>query len=1168
MPDHIGNRDEIIRALNEELVGPSPQGEEIDCSKEIFFKDASESNKPWRQKGSGEEILVRDIPCKRYGVGVLYPMGTEQEYDPQEAGFTNRQALGEVGDGASHLREMPEDPLTDTARKDIEKALKRTGQSISESESDELDLSTANLYRPSSMAVSFLADFPEGARLNIVATGGRYQKKQIPGRERPWWLRSPVRINAEFKAEDIRSLKRGKIKPVSTDNENTEGLDLHIEVFSRPGPSTDNRLLTVCLVNRNKSSESNDEKCMFQCSFKATVLSVNGNPLIHPYPRAGLVQRDEEEQSLELLYRKVETFAVGHGCAASWSISDGDSAKVYWVSAECMPAVETPSITPDIKLEDGTNLEVPMSLLAGLVKGENGFERLADLIERYKVWVEDRRNEIQDFDVKYQGAAQNHIEQCKRCITRMEAGLQYLQDNHVAMKAFQLANRAILLQQIHSRNEPRRITYDKENHRIFFAEVYEEPDPLNPPEGKGMWWPFQIAFILMAIRSAAEGDAEDRHTVELIWFPTGGGKTEAYLGLAAFIMFLRRLKDPGDVGTSALMRYTLRLLTTQQFLRASGLISAMEYIRRQIPEELGSQQFSIGIWLGGTTTPNTREEARRALKELGEGGRFTHNQFVLTRCPWCGAQMDPVKEKGKGHKKTLMVLGYKRQANTVVFKCTDPLCKFWTGLPIYIIDEDIYEIRPSLVIGTVDKFAMLAWKPDARAIFGLDPAGERICSPPGLIIQDELHMISGPLGSIVGLYEGLIEELCTDRRCNSPVVPKIVCSTATIRRYVEQIKALYARTDSALFPPPGLLIDNSFFARYARNTDGTLMPGRTYVGVHAPGLGSLQTAQVRTFTSLIQAPVDLDPDERDPWWTFMIFFNSLRELGTTHSLFQSDIPDYLKVIKYRTGREFSDMRRIYNFMELTSRLANYEIPGSIEALEVSYTSAGAYPVDVCLASSIIEVGIDIDRLSLMAVVGQPKTTSQYIQVTGRVGRKWREKPGLVVTIYSPTKPRDRSHFEKFRSYHDKLYAQVEPTSVTPFSPPAVDRALHAVMVAYVQQFGGGSVVSSPHPCPEEMLNQFRKIIIRRVENVDLAEVDNVNRVFDRRLDQWRRRQCTKWTASWEATDAPLLVQAGSYIIPRWKGLTWRTPTSMRDVDAECEMVITQLYIKEKGGEYA
>jgi hypothetical protein len=507
---------------------------------------------------------------------------------------------------------------------------------------------------------------------------------------------------------------------------------------------------------------------------------------------------------------------------------------------------------------------------------------------------------------------------------------------------------------------------------------------------------------------------------------------------------------------------------------------------------------------------------------------------------------------GRRNSNATRVAGYEQQGTSVIFACPDPACPFSGSLPVYVIDEDIYEYRPSLLIGTVDKFATLPWRPEARAIFGIGDDGERVCSPPGLIIQDELHLISGPLGSMVGLYEALIEELCTDRREGRTIKPKIVCSTATIRRFAAQIHALFARKEAALFPPPGLGADDSFFARYATMEDGNPAPGRLYLGIHAPGLGSLQTAQVRTFAALLQEPVDLPPEERDPWWTLMLFYNSLRELGGAKTLFLSDIPDFRTVLGDRAGIPMDRRRRATIVEELTGRLRNDEVPEMMEKLEVKYREGGPRAVDVCLATNIIEVGIDIDRLSLMAVVGQPKTTSQYIQVTGRVGRRWWERPGLIVTLYSASKPRDRSHFEQFRSYHERLYAQVEPTSVTPFSPPALTRALHALMAAWVRQRGDRAKTREPWPYPRLLIDTLYALLEERVQEVDEAELVRFKETFERRAHEWETREPTRWRRdNRNPTAVPLLVAAGSYLDAEEARLSWPTPQSMRNVDATC-----------------
>lgn len=1154
MSDHIANRDVMITALHQELVGPCPLGQEIDCSQPVQLDDAEAAYRPYRQAGSGEEILQRNAPTKRYGVGVLYPMGAPP--DPQEIPAQLPPPEQEV-DG-----EPVPAALLASAVDDCERIADRP---FPEADSDDFDISTANSYRPSSMAASLLVRLPKGAAILVRATGGRYAIKEVLliKKEREWWLRSAVLISGRFHRSDF-PLNESKLVPASDPiRNNIAGLDVRLELFARPQPSRpDEFLITVCLINRQKVDGRVDAQCLFQAHIEVEIAPSESIGAILPYPTAPPL--DDEECSQELLYREKLTFAVGHGCAADWK-RDSASTRANHVSANCLPVFETPNITPDIQTKSGMPLVASMRALAGLDPENDGFGEIEAIVSEYESWIARQRIRIDELDERLKETARAHLYRCSEAAARMRDGLAFITAEPHVRRAFKLANLAVLIQQLKSRREARKASYDQATSSLGFDDKYAQLDVESSKAHSCSWRAFQIAFIVASLRSTAEPKSDDRNTVELIWFPTGGGKTEAYLGLAAFSIFLRRLRDPGDIGVETLMRYTLRLLTAQQFQRASRLVCAMEYIRRKHVAELGATEISIGIWLGGSTTPNTRADALAVFRSLTKGDDAKENQFVLDRCPWCGAQMGPVELIGRGRSRRGVpkVIGYEQRGNTVVYSCADRLCEFHHSMPLYVIDEDIYEVRPSLVIGTVDKFAMLAWRPQARSLFGIGTDGVREHSPPNLIIQDELHLISGPLGSMVGLYEPVIEELCTDRRCTPAILPKIVSSTATIRSYGEQVKGLYARNKTRLFPPPGLDADDSFFARVSLAPDGTPERGRVYVGVHAPGLGSLQTVQVRTFAALLQAPQPFSPSERDPWWTLLLFFNSLRELGTTLTLFQSDIPDLLKgALKQRMGLGYSDVRSIRKMLELTGRLPGDEVPKAITALEVPTDSQQDHAVDICLASNIIEVGVDIDRLSLMAVVGQPKTTSQYIQVTGRVGRK-SDRPGLIITIYAASKPRDRSHFEKFRSYHERLYAQVEPTSVTPFSRPALDRAVHAVLTSYVRQLGDSDQAESPYPFPESLIAAISEILKARALIVDPDEIEALQRVLRKRSEEWRRWQRLRWSGALLSEDMPLLRAAGAYVAPDKSRVSWATPQSLRNVDAECQVEITQLYMLQE-----
>jgi Helicase conserved C-terminal domain len=1152
MTDYLGARDAVTEAVRRELLGPATTGRPLDAAAPISFGTTEDAFGPWLTL-DGQELLDRDQPTRRYGVGVLYPHGPAEHDPPSD------EVLDDV-----HPPDDDSLPIDRVALDELDKLGRRGASRAPELnlESDELDLSSANELRQSAVAVTFLLQpEPRDFTLRATVTGGRYEPVEVlvAGAARTWWVRKPVSLEVTFGAEEIAA--PGRRLATGTTTRNSQGLDLELDVaaFGRDH-TAGGRLVTVSVTNRTRRRTGPlDTKCLFQTGLVVRAEGPRGGVIL-PYPSRGDAEAepvdggpepDEEDQSIELLYRHAQTFGIGHGCAAEWTCDEAGDAAVE-VAASMLPAVELPSITPDIMDEQGKSLRVSMARLAGLDPGHDGIAEIEAMLGAYDRWIASLR--VEPVPPRLTAAAAAHISACERMLDRMRDGLAYLRSDPLATRAFRLANEAMLEQQLRARRRPRAISLTKDG-RFTFSPVREDPDWRSSPM-RGYWRPFQIGFLLATARSLALAEDPDRELVDLVFFPTGGGKTEAYLGQTAFAVFLRRLRDPRDSGVQVLMRYTLRLLTAQQFERASALICAMDLIRAR-GEALGSE-IAIGIWLGGSMTPNSRKDALARVRALARGDRDARNPFLLRKCPWCSAQMGSVTRNAGGRGRARVLAGYRESGGSVELYCPDRDCPFSTRLPVEVVDEDIYERRPALIIGTIDKFAAVAWRSEVRSLFGLDGTGARQVSPPGLVIQDELHLISGPLGSLAGLYETLIEELCIDRR-KGVVRPKIVASTATIRRYRQQVLALYSRERVSLFPPHGLSARDSFFGRVALASDGRQAPGRRYLGVYAPGLGSIQTAEVRTLASLLQAAVELpDPTQRDPWYTLVAFFNSLRELANSLTLLQSDIPDYLKAIRNREG--LGGLRQLRHIKELTSRLGDEEIPAAIEDLERPAGTQGA--VDICLASSIIEVGMDIERLSLMTLLGQPKSTSQYIQVTGRIGRVWSERPGLVVVIYGAAKPRDRSHYERFRSYHERLYAAVEATSATPFALPVLERALHAVLVGYTRQFG--PAVLRPWPVPG-LAATAAAIVRDRARGVDPSHLADLDAMLRRRLDEWDRFQATTWSVStWrdDAPDDPLIRGAGEWAPEAARPRSWPTLRSMRNVDAGCRLAITPAYAIE------
>ena len=1155
----IEARDIIEAELRRELFGPlesdQPVGKPIGCSGgSIRFETIEDSRGRFYDSTTMQEILNTGSPLSRYGVGVLHSGGTASR---REMGVGDVDLIGVPG--IPHNEEAPDEPpieIRGTLRHDT-------------ADADDFDLNSVNSFKPSAMAISFQCRIPASGSLAIRITGAHYEKikAHIPGQSKPvdWWCRRPFTLNGSLRGSSLVS-QTSQLTTVDTVPEGTQPVIAPTtQVFTRPVPGGEDsalRLVTVAIVNQ--TLDKGPESALFQIGF--TVTATDGL-IIEPYPEAERCGRDDEEQSIDLLYRNKRTYAIGHGCAAEWD--GGGGTPVSEVRAVALPAYDVVSLTPNIYLTDdkgnylldheGRRQAVTVSMKELANGTRQGHEQVETVLRLYAEWIDARKAEISDLPERLRQAACRHMEAAETALERMTTGWGLVCSDRTARQAFRWANEAMLYQQVRSNFPLRELEHRKGG---LLRPKGPHPEPCIP-QGKGMWRPFQIAFILASLPELVDPSHKNRSLVDLIFFPTGGGKTEAYLGACAISLLARRLRNPDDVGTDTLMRYTLRLLTAQQFLRASSLVCVLEAIREEHSDVLGTESFSIGIWLGSTSTPNTWKKAVKKLKRL-QSDVQQENVFLLLRCPWCGAQMGPTP-RGKGGQD---VAGYEKAGGgkRVVLRCVDPQCRYGrrSGLPVHVVDEDIYAVRPSIVIGTVDKFAMMAWRPEARSLFGLNDEGERLSSPPNLIIQDELHLISGPLGSMVGLYEGVIDELCTDRRGGEVIPPKIIASTATIRRYEDQIKSLYGRQRVALFPPHGLEDGHSFFAEPAVAEDGTPEPGRRYVGVMSASFGSTQTVQTRVAAATLQAVCKVPEGDRDGYWTNLNFLNSLRELGNTVSLLQSDVPDYLTRLKRRDCVIPRWPRRT---MELTSRRRSDEIPKAIEQLQTCYSPGKERQdaFDICLASNIIEVGVDIDRLGLMTIVGQPKTTAQYIQVSGRVGRRADISPGLVITIYGAAKPRDRSHYERFQTYHQQLYAQVEPTSVTPFAVPVLRRALHAAIVAYIRQTT--STKRRPSPFPEKLFEVAVGLLRERARISDADEVANLERIAAKRARQWDKWERTEWDANPVPRGNPeqgLMRFAGTEPDPRAKYISWEVPTSMRNVDAECRLEISSAYAQADG----
>ncbi|HTU90197.1 MAG TPA: DISARM system helicase DrmA, partial [Gemmataceae bacterium] len=764
----------------------------------------------------------------------------------------------------------------------------------------------------------------------------------------------------------------------------------------------------------------------------------------------GLESNDWDERVADLQYRDVCEFAVGHGVSTRALLDDKCDCRE--IHTRWIPSAEVERVAP-APIE---GVELAMEKLAVLPDVSAAKANLSALVSHYRAWMATQKSSIPAKPKARQDTANELLNRARIAADRIEAGIALLEDKQV-LEAFRLANKVMAVAA----------------RRRFGTMDGKDPASVDPPA----WRPFQLAFLLMNLRGIVDPSHTDREVVDLLFFPTGGGKTEAYLGLAAFTLILRRLRNPGinSAGVSVLMRYTLRLLTLDQLSRAATLICALERERQENADKLGDWPFEIGLWVGQAATPNEmgrkgdgKDNTARMRTIHYISGKSAAPPVPLENCPWCGAKFS---------KNSFTLVPNPDYPTDLRITCVNRDCDFTRNrpLPILAVDEPIYRRLPCFLIATVDKFAAMPWTGPVGGFFGRvdrhdkqgfygpceSNAGLPLSAPlppPDLIIQDELHLISGPMGTMVGLYESALDELCSRNVGERVIRPKIVASTATVRRAEKQIRALFCRREVDIFPPPGPDRRNSFFARTHHTQESH---ARLYLGVAAQGR-SLKVILLRVYLALLAAAQKWylanggkknKSNPADPYMTLLGYFNSLRELGGSRRIIEDEVGTQLtnRSNRRREGESdslFADRTISYEPVELTSRVSTDKVAEAKRRLAAPFHEDER--VDVAIATNMISVGLDITRLGLMAVLGQPKTSAEYIQATSRVGRD-PNRPGLVVTILNIHRPRDRSHYERFAFYHESFYRSVEATSVTPFSPRALDRGLAGTLVALARQ---------------------------------------------------------------------------------------------------------------------
>ncbi len=1141
----IEARDILIKGIKKELLGPG-----------------SEFSIP-----DDENEVITDKPEIRYSMGVLFPQDIKYNAENDDTN-TFDQSDDEENNEDENIYKFEEEDNENNEKEFISAISPADEESLDE----EISLSTQNL--PSSMGFTF---FIEGNpdRIDFEVNFGMYRKTKpedcvVPFKTDSLEYNLPIQVESYLeydKNKKILKLKRemtrGDVFRILESGEIYDGelkdkmyilsnqcgrkgfkrIPYKKELFVKSSGNNLQEIIidespvkvtfykrkinkkissyTVMMINNN-TGKYNGTNSVFQpvITIKSGLDNdfrfVEYNNMLNTFSNL-----DEEEKSLELLYRNKKVYGTGHGTSVSWEIDLEGKGKIF---NDFFPLKEVPQIDFSLNKKLGVDSEtLSMKYLSDLndVPFNIKINKMKKLVDAYNNWIQDIKEKSQDINymsLKYRDKAKEHIDKCRKSCLRMYRGLELLSDenNDYVRIAFMIANRAMYMQRIH-------LEYQKVDKYTNNIEFQDQMRNLNyyECEDKYTWRPFQLAFLLMSLESIIDENCSERDLVDLIWFPTGGGKTEAYLGLTAFTIFYRRLKySKNSGGTSVIMRYTLRLLAAQQFVRAATLICACEFIRKQGKKrrgsrypvyELGEETISIGLWIGGEHTPNKNLQANEHLNKLIDEKKGDlryrkdrHNKFQILKCPWCGTKL--VKDLDKSTGKEVGKWGYSmKNKRHFYLACTQEGCNFELELPIQVVDDELYQNPPTLLFGTVDKFAMLPWKKQSGRFFATDTKNRT----PELIIQDELHLISGPLGTIAGLYETIIDNLCSSKG----VRPKIIASTATIRRAKEQCSVLFNREVNQ-FPPPGIDSEDSFFAKESNLSDKF---GRTYIGIMPSGKTKAMM-EVRTIAAILSRTDMLNyPDEvKDKFWTLAIYFNSLKDLGKCSTMIDDDVKDFLKRISYRFG--LGRGRMISYASELTSRVSTTKLNETLEKLErLEYSKQNIenknYAINTLLATNMISVGVDVARLNLMVLVGQPKLTSEYIQASSRIGRSY---PGIAFTLYDNTKSRDRSHYEQFRSYHQSFYKFVEPTGATPFSQPSRERALHAIVVSLLRHKYGLSEESDAGNFDKQYfadaIQETEDYIIERVKNIQdrivnasSVDIEDIHKEIYQFIDDWEQR---------------------------------------------------------------
>lgn len=937
----------------------------------------------------------------------------------------------------------------------------------------------------------------------------------------------------------------------------------------------DKIFIKILLINKSFIELKNGEPRQLNKKDKANIKSYFGVELrieenkkscIKQYNPPQLLEFDEEDNFNKLIYRRYIDYGEGYNTSITWGQIN---ANLKYISTDFLPEQETPKV--DFKPSKIMGSEVVSRLPADTqvlsmrylstlsikaVSDEDVLNSLSQFIDAYKIWIEEKREEVESNDERLdEDALKLLMKQIKACVNdynRLKRNIELLKNDKKALAAFRIMNTAMFMQLHHSINSKRNKSFIPDsNSEEFYSQI---TIPLDY-----RWRSFQLAFILLNVDAFVKpklndatvkdvfgtGWPERNEIADLVWFPTGGGKTEAYLGIIAFTISYRRfVNDKKGYGTTVIMRYTLRMLTLQQFQRATILICALEAIRKDkyfIPHNgnLGIDRITIGLFVGGTSLPNywsvgdnsMISELTKISNAIEQNTKISTN-LPFTNCPWCGGSLfidSTLPNIKPNHTRTGNNYGINDQLNIA---CNSQGCTFYSyrssndkSLPLRLFDEDIYKYPPTLLFGTVDKFAAFAnnvstepsnRNKDSRRFIGNGHLHDVL--PPELIIQDELHLLLGPLGSSVGLFEKSIDVLCTyTDKAGNTIKPKIITSTATTRNTDKQIFALFNRR-SEIFPKQGVFCDDSFFAFYERNTlnvekiesnrkyVGVLPIGKTQVWMQLRVASIVLTHRLKylkekyVIDEIFENPAKLEnlKEVFDYYHTVLAYFNSLKDVGKTQSQLSHYLPGDINYVTNNTI-VWSFLSKLIrkegeiNYSELTGRLTGEEVKTNLSDIEKKWSFLSRNgevcslnnnnPPEFVISTNMISVGIDVSRFNTMIISSMPRNVAEYIQASSRVARN---KEGIVFTIHHPLRSRDISHYQKFKEFHEKFYSYVEPISVTPFASKALDRYLAMFAIVLIRHNRTLNLMNN------DEANQIDPTKINEIKNLIRAEIFEIH----------------------------------------------------------------------------